>query len=166
MLEIERKYAPATVCQWDELLRIAGAGAGDIRKVDMNTVYYDTPDLALRRARLMLRLRSENGQVVCCLKCPSAQRDARLELECNAQTIDDGVRALLAHADLPETARELLALPLAPMCSAAFVRHETHCTLHDVGFTLCFDRGSVSAAQKSEDICEIEIDYKIRRAHV
>ena len=43
---------------------------GPFTEIAMNTVYYDTPDGALRPRHWTLRRRMENGTPVCTLKIP------------------------------------------------------------------------------------------------
>ena len=77
-----------------------GSGAGEKRVIAMDSSYYDSPCHGLSAAGYTLRMRSENGERVCCVKYGHA-KDAsglfrRAEYECAADSIEEGARKLAA----------------------------------------------------------------------
>ncbi|NCB04152.1 MAG: CYTH domain-containing protein [Clostridia bacterium] len=160
-MEIEYKLAPAPRERFEAVLR-DGALNGHLsppRTLLLHAVYYDTPDCALARAHIMLRLRTENGVGVCTVKAPSGLQHARLEYERPARTAADGVRALLDSGELPEfVAQALRSGAFAPCGEARFTRTVHTLTMPDFSCEVCGDYGTLSACGRSEPVCELELE--------
>ena len=63
-LELEFKYALTGPGQLEELRQELEKAFGPWEAVEMETVYYDTPDQALAARHWTLRVRQENGRPV------------------------------------------------------------------------------------------------------
>src|SRR5436309_1356432 len=81
--EVELKF----VCAPDALGAIlAAAPAGDEREAELISVYFDTPDQALRKAGVSLRVRESEGRRVQTLKRGEGMaREALAQIAANAQ---------------------------------------------------------------------------------
>lgn len=79
-LELEFKYALTGPGQLEELRQELEKAFGPWEAVEMETVYYDTPDQALAARHWTLRVRQENGRPVLTVKTPGPGR-ARGEWE-------------------------------------------------------------------------------------
>lgn len=133
-VEIERKY------EVDAGLTLAGladvAELGEPRVLHLTAVYVDTPDLALRRAGVVLRRRTGGRDDGWHLKLP-AVGDARVEL------------SELADGHVPASLRGRLAeligeAPLVPVAELDTVREElTVAPRGEVVARVCLDRVSV-----------------------
>lgn len=69
-LELEFKYALTGPGQLEELRQELEKAFGPWEAVEMETVYYDTPDQALAARHWTLRVRQENGRPVLTVKTP------------------------------------------------------------------------------------------------
>ena len=131
---------------------------GDFTAISMETVYYDTPDLALSRRRWTLRRRYENGTAVCTLKTPAGGFSRNeLELEC-----DDLSCAIdyFCENGAPEDFRQLIAEGLIAVCGAKFHRTAISVELENASVELALDSGILTGGQKSIPLCEVEVELK------
>lgn len=155
---------------------------GTPERIGMDAEYFDTPDRRLRAASVTLRLRRETRddaraihgactETVCCVKLPAPEEDAgiqaglrrRLEFECAADTVEEGVRRLLGQGLPREPLENALGEPpeLAlreGLCVSAVVRYtRLTCTVRGAGgsYTVCLDRGVLG----KEDFMELEIEH-------
>lgn len=110
-------------------------------------------------------------ETVCCVKLPAPEEDAgiqaglrrRLEFECAADTVEEGVRRLLGQGLPREPLENALGEPpeLAlreGLCVSAVVRYtRLTCTVRGAGgsYTVCLDRGVLG----KEDFMELEIEH-------
>ena len=110
-------------------------------------------------------------ETVCCVKLPAPEEDAgiqaglrrRLEFECAADTVEEGVRRLLGEGLPREPLENALGEPpeLAlreGLCVSAVVRYtRLTCTVRGAGgsYTVCLDRGVLG----KEDFMELEIEH-------
>ena len=161
-MEREFKWT-AGRADFDRLCAVLSA-AGPAVRLDMQAVYYDTPDRMLRDQRIGLRLRRENGAGVCCMKLRSAEAanglHAHAEYECPAETLAQGLRALPAQGADPALCAALAAAPLAPVCRVDFVRTAQLVSLPGCTAELSFDAGTLAAGAASAPLSEIELEYK------
>ena len=110
-------------------------------------------------------------ETVCCVKLPAPEEDAgiqaglrrRLEFECAADTVEEGVRRLLGQGLPREPLENAFGEPpeLAlreGLCVSAVVRYtRLTCTVRGAGgsYTVCLDRGVLG----TEDFMELEIEH-------
>lgn len=149
--EYERKYR----CPAEAFAGIRAA-YGPFREIRMETTYFDTPGLALRRRKWMLRIRRENGLAVCTLKTPLPD-GSRGEWECEAADIRSGIQALLALGCPAELAG---AKDLVPVCGARFLRLAAELPWGGSRLELALDSGAFLAGERSAPFSEAEIELK------
>ncbi len=159
-MEIEIKLGPLTEEQGEAIFcdkqRLPGDDAG--RDICMETTYFDDPQGSFKARRQTLRLRREDEVTLCTFKTALSGL-ARLELEAEAATIEQGAVLLARHPELPEDARvSLLAGRFAPVCGARFTRSTRRCAVEGAVFDLCFDRGALFRGQVCAPLCEVELE--------
>ncbi len=188
-MEMEYKYRVPDIDTF-RALTDAIFSLGTPERIGMDAEYFDTPDRRLRAASVTLRLRRETRvprdaramdgacaadggctETVCCVKLPAPEEDAgiqaglrrRLEFECAADTVEEGVRRLLGQGLPREPLENALGEPpeLAlreGLCVSAVVRYtRLTCTVRGAGgsYTVCLDRGVLG----KEDFMELEIEH-------
>ena len=151
--EFELKFAATETVQ----ARIR-ATYGPWTRIHMETTYFDTADGALSAHRMTLRLRKENQRCVCTLKTPLPD-GSRGEWECDAEDIQQGIRALIA-AGAPKLLAELTARGVQPSCGAKFIRDTARIPTADGMAELALDSGVLLGGGKQRPLCEIEVERK------
>ena len=125
--------------------------------LQMETVYYDTPDGALSAKHYTLRKRLENGVSVCTLKTPAKQGRNEWETECD--NIQDAV-PVLCKLGGPEELSSLTQAGLVPVCSAKFTRIAKTVQLPDAVVELALDQGVLTGGDKALPFYEVEAELK------
>ncbi len=125
--------------------------------LQMETVYYDTPDGALSAKQYTLRKRLENGVSVCTLKTPAKQGRNEWETECD--NIQDAIPALCKLGG-PEELSSLTRSGLMPVCGAKFTRIAKTVQLPDAVVELALDRGVLTGGDKALPFYEVEAELK------
>ena len=164
-MEIEFKYrVPAALFDTladDEALRDAVA-------IDMDARYFDTPTRMLRGSSVTLRLRRETpqgepGAMICCVKMNAPGGDGqdaalrrRLEYECEAQSVEEALPALLAQGMPPDPVRTALTEGLTVSARVSYTRLEALIRADGASYTVCLDRGILGR----EAFSELEIEHK------
>ena len=132
--------------------------AGEEARIRMRTVYYDDALQRLSAGHFTLRLRQENELSVCTFKTP-AKGFARVEVECEAQTVEAGAAILAEHPQLPREAADILRDgTFLPRCGARFLRRTRLCRVGDTTFHLCLDEGVLENGARSLPLCELELE--------
>ena len=131
---------------------------GDFTAISMETVYYDTPDLALSRRRWTLRRRYENGTAVCTLKTP-APEGSRGEWELPCDSLREAVPEL-CKLGAPEELLTLTADALQVTCGARFTRLAKTIPLPDAILELALDQGVLIGGGKEAPFAEVEAELK------
>lgn len=139
---------------------------GDIQRIAMCAVYYDTADHLVAHHHGGLRLRTENDRTVCCLKLP-AQSPAgqalknREEYECSAPDIHTGLRLLPERTGAPEgLCRQIAQGDLQELGRTEFTRQVVLLTHEHCEAELSFDIGRITHGDQQLPISEIELEYK------
>ena len=134
----------------------------------MYSVYYDTPDLDLKKDGVALRLRREGKRWVQTLKGAGrveAGLHQRVELEKRVPA--QLLRLPRARRVRPERSirRSRPRAVLQPVFTADYTRTSRHLA-PDAGsdIELCFDVGTISAGEASAPISEVELELQVRRA--
>lgn len=159
-MEIELKLGPAAkdvaLALYNDTDLLPPAGAEEV--IPMKTVYYDTPARTFAARKETLRLRQEGGSTVCCFKT-ALQGLSRLEVEREAETVEEGAAQLSTLAELPpEAAAALKTGVFVPVCGAAFTRRTRLCRAEGALFHLCLDEGRLLKGALSAPLCEIELE--------
>jgi inorganic triphosphatase YgiF len=151
--EIELKF----LCEPRDLAKLmAAAPAGEDQTRDLVSVYFDTPDNALRKKGASLRVRHAAGRRVQTLK--RGDGITREEHEAEIQ------------ADTPEFAKGPLRklLPrggeaLRPVFEVHVVRRQRLLRQGSTTIELAADEGDVRAGDRSAAICELELELQSGR---
>ena len=151
--EFELKYAAT-----EEALAAMAAAFGPGRYIRMETAYFDTPDGALSRRHMTLRLRRENEETVCTLKTPLPD-GSRGEWECPATDLTAGIDALLALG-APAELKSLTQRDLMVVCGARFTRQAIDLPTADGLAELALDQGVLLGGGKEIPLHEAELELK------
>lgn len=159
-MEIEIKLGPLTMQQVGDIFcdikRLPVNGPA--RAIKMQTTYFDTPEGFFRQNKQTLRLRQEDDLFVCTFKS-AAEGISRLELDCQAKTIEEGAALLATRPELPENARRALTGgAFVATCGARFTRQVRLCRVEDTTFELCADMGRLFNGQRTQELREIELE--------
>lgn len=164
-MEIEVKYqaSPEQVeLLWQSPL--LAPWLGESRRTEMEAAYYDTSEGACQAAGFALRLRREGAVQVCAVKGGSdPDQDGmarRIEIEKRADSLKEGIQALLADPSLPRSWRSALAGPLEPRARMTFTRRAADYRRQGLWVELCHDQGRILAGGKSAPIAECELELK------
>lgn len=151
--ELEFKYR----ADGEKLAAIRGK-YGEFSRISMETAYYDTPDMALRRRKWMLRRRYENGKSVCTLKTPLPD-GSRGEWETECGCIEEAIGKLL-ESGAPEDLLTLTAPGVAEVCAARFTRLAKTVEVGDALVELALDQGLLLGGGKELPFAEAEVELK------
>lgn len=159
-MEIEIKLGPLTAPQAEKLFADTRRlpPDGSVRTIRMQTAYFDTPEGHFGHARQTLRLRQEDDRRVCTFKT-ALKGLSRLELECEADTIQKGAVILAADPQMPGDARQaLLDGVFLPVCGARFTRRTRPCRIGGLTLELCLDEGELFRGDCTAPLREIELE--------
>ncbi len=144
----------------DPRIKALQQGRTSVRRV--HSVYYDTPERALLRAGLALRLRSEGGRWLQTLKT-EGQATAGLHLReewewpLPGEALDFGLIAETPEAKLFRAPR--LRAKLAPVFSTEFERTRLRLGFADGSLAeLCLDSGEIRSGRRASAISEAELE--------
>ena len=137
------------------------------REKTLLATYYDTPDLWMKELHGALRLRTENGVGVCCMKLAAkGQQDgykAREEYEVQAETLEEGLRLLPGAGAPADLCQQLLESELVPTAQTDFTRHayELSCAGEHGTFSaeLAIDGGFLRNGPKEAALHELELEF-------
>ena len=135
---------------------------GPRKKTPMSALYYDTPESGCAKAGFALRLRQEGPESVCTVKGGEVQDGVarRVEIEEKADTLDQGVQALLNRSDLPENWRDVLRGPFQEKARMEFCRLSALFSREGLVVEVCRDQGRIQAGDKEAPIDEWELELK------
>jgi inorganic triphosphatase YgiF len=131
---------------------------GVVRRLE--ATYYDTPDTVLARQGASLRVRRSGKQFVQTLKLAS-QESPLQRREMEARVPDSALQ--LDALPLAELGSPFATLPdaeLAPVFTTKIRRHTHVVEFGGAAIEVAFDEGTLSAGDKVEDVCEIELELK------
>ena len=135
---------------------------GPRKKTPMSALYYDTPESGCAKAGFALRLRQEGPESVCTVKGGGVQDGVarRVEIEEKADTLEQGVQALLNRSDLPENWRDALGGPFQEKARMEFCRLSALFSREGLVVEVCRDQGRIQAGDKEAPIDEWELELK------
>lgn len=146
----------------DPRVKALQQGRASTRRV--HSVYYDTPERALLRAGLALRLRSDGGRWLQTLKTggrAAAGLHVREEWEwpLPGEALDFGLLATTPEARLFRSPR--LRAKLAPVFTTVFGRTRLRLAFADGSLAeLCLDSGQIRSGRRASAISEAEIELR------
>lgn len=151
--EFELKYQATP-----EIIGAIRAKFGDFLPIAMETTYYDTKDLALRRRKWTLRQRLENGRAVCTVKTPLPD-GSRGEWETENADLAAGVKQLCAMG-APREILDYVNQGAAPFCGAKFTRLAKSIELPGGCVELALDEGVLLGGGQELPFAEVEVELK------
>ncbi len=130
-----------------------------VSSADQSTVYFDTPDGALRKAGFSLRVRSSGGRFIQTVKPTSASAGLFSRDEWDAEvTSAEPDLARLAATPLAEQAASGSLAALTPILHSD-VRRTSWIVAEGSGrLQIDLDEGSISASGRDERFCELELE--------
>ncbi|WP_439399821.1 CHAD domain-containing protein [Bradyrhizobium sp. PMVTL-01] len=129
-------------------------------KKRLKSIYYDTPERALRRAGLSLRVRQSGTRFVQTVKTDAADDPLRRgEWEASVPSLDPD--PALAMPFIPEKLRgQLETQPLEAVFTADIHRHTRMVDLPSGTVEIAFDQGHLTAGDRLLPVSEIELEFK------
>ncbi len=124
----------------------------------MSARYFDTAMGELSARKWTLRLRQEGEKKVLTFKT-KGEGYARGEWEYEAETVEHCGKTL-AGLGAPQEVETLLQAPLHEVCGAEFTRRVTLVHHGESTLELSCDLGRLYKGEKSEPICEAEVELK------
>lgn len=153
-VEFELKYRASEKIQKTVIERSQGPWL----MITMETTYYDTPDGALEKLHYTLRRRLENGVSVCTVKTPMPGIGrGEWEIQCNS--ITEAIPEL-CKLGAPDNLLTLTAQGVQPVCGARFTRRAVQMRCGSSDLELALDSGELFAGDKTQPLCEIEVELK------
>lgn len=153
--ELKFEIEPAAADLLHETLELAALG----EEVMLKSVYYDTPDEALRGRGVALRVRDDGRKRVQTVKQATARAFERGEWECEIE----GPAPDLAAAQgtpLAEILDRADADGLKPAFQVTVERARRDLAVDGGVVEVALDRGAVSAGDCGAPICELELELK------
>ena len=151
--EFELKYQ-ATL----EIIGSIRGKFGEFTPISMETTYYDTEDLSLRKRKWTLRQRLENGRAVCTVKTPLPD-GSRGEWEVENPDLTAGVKQLCAMG-APGEILNYVNQGVVPFCGARFTRLAKAIQLADGTVELALDQGVLLGGGQELPFAEVEVELK------
>ena len=147
--EIELKFTCAPA---DLGAVLAAAPAGDDATAELISVYFDTPDLALKKAGASLRVRESGGRRVQTLK-----RGDGLAREEHEAAIE-GLAPDPKLGPLPKLVPDGAALK--PAFNVRVLRRQRRVRHEGAEIEIALDQGEVAGGRRRSPICEVELELK------
>ena len=151
--EFELKYQATP-----ETIAAIQAKFGEFTPISMETTYFDTEDLALRKRKWTLRRRLENGKSGCTVKTPLPD-GSRGEWETESTDLAAGVEALCAMG-APKEISDYVNQGVTPFCGAKFTRLAKTIALPGGSVELALDEGILLGGGRELPFAEVEVELK------
>jgi inorganic triphosphatase YgiF len=131
---------------------LAAAPAGDDESRELISVYFDTPDLALQKAGVSLRVRESKGTRVQTVKRGEGMSREEHEAAITGEEPDPELGPLQTH--LPEGGR------IVPAYTLRVTRRQRTFHYRGAEIELALDQGEVTDGTGRSPICEVELELK------
>jgi triphosphatase len=161
--EIELKYVFTKPCSYEQVFslpEIAGI-SGEVREIEMHTIYYDTADFRLSSQGISIRLRRENEKGVVTVKTALGGEGAlslRGEWQVPAGDLFEAIPALV-NAGAPELLLHIKPAEMIERARVQFVRHEAAlCIKPGFSATISLDEGHFLKNGREMPFSELEIE--------
>lgn len=155
-MEREFKWS-ASRADFDAICARYAEQLGTPAVIQMDAVYYDTPDRTLRAQRIGMRLRQENGASIFCVKTGGKVVNGlhtHAEYEYPASTLAEGLDRLPAELSM------LRRDDYVPICGTHIRRTAVVLTAADFTAELTFDEGTLEGGAHRAPLSEIECEQK------
>jgi inorganic triphosphatase YgiF len=160
--EIEVKLAirPEDAVRLQARPSLDGAASGDVARRHLVSVYFDTPDLGLRRNGVSLRVRRIDGRFVQSVKREGSSALGRFECEDEIAGARPDV-ACVAEADI-QALFEKIGAPdsLKPLFTTDIERTTWMLDIDGTSIECALDRGHIRCGRRRLPVCEIELELK------
>ncbi|MEA4839245.1 MAG: CHAD domain-containing protein [Rhodospirillaceae bacterium] len=125
------------------------------------SLYFDTPELALLHRRIALRIRHAGGARIQTVKTAAGAGGwTRGEWENPVESDTPDLAAIAAPDIRALLTQESIGGSLAPIFSTEISRTRLHLVFPDGVVELALDEGRIAAGQKTEPVCEAELELK------
>lgn len=155
-MEREFKWT-ATRADFDAICARYAGSLSMLTVMQMDAVYFDTPDRTLRAQKIGMRLRQEDGESVFCVKTGGTVVNglhSHAEYEYPSETLAEGL------AQLPDELSMLREGDYQSVCSTHIRRTAALLTLPGFTAELTFDEGELEGNGKRAPLAEIECEQK------
>lgn len=152
------KVAPATL--WSRLVGL-GEGVGAAKTRTLRSIYYDTPDHALRNASIALRMRRDGRRWIQTVKTGRLRSRGFSQVGEIETPASGGRLCIEAIADAVVRDAVLACVgdaPLQPVCETFIRRTTREVSLGATRAEIAVDVGTISANGRSAEIEEVEIE--------
>lgn len=165
MQEIELKFKLAEGTDVQDFLEDALLSdwmvPGTDEQVEMEAVYYDTPQRLLQKNHVAFRVRKENGDYVATLKWNSlSENGLSIRNECNIEVSSANPDLSVFRSDIDES--DLLPLlnhtELEPTITTRYLRRKVALDYEGSVLELAVDAGGIYAAGRKASISELEVE--------
>ncbi|WP_342643137.1 CHAD domain-containing protein [Rhodoligotrophos ferricapiens] len=143
----------------EELAAVEGLFAQD-PPAEVESTYFDTPDLLLRQHGIQVRVRRDGDALLQTVKLPDDQGSALTRAEHEIPIKRPTLKLDHLLSAIPEALREeIAASELSPIFTTRFIRRR-HRAGPDGVVELAFDRGEITRGDQQVPILEVEAELK------
>jgi triphosphatase len=161
-IELTLRLRPDDVPKLLEAPALAALRAGKARARSLHSTYFDTPDLALKRARAVIRVRRVGRRFVQTVKAappPDGASIVRREWERDLSRPVPDLSGLAAIKELGDVLGDAAVLQaLRPIFTTDFKRITIPLRIGRSDIELAIDRGEIRVDGARAPICEIELE--------
>lgn len=162
-MEIELKLQVAARSAWDALAAFVRARGEAAPPLEMEALYFDTPQADLRRARLAYRVRREGTRWVATLKGGGSSAGGLHRRSEWNRPAAGAQPDLSLFADVLDGSAALSAAELRPVVRTIFVRQAVLVQCEGATLEAALDCGAIEAGGRSAPILEVELELKAGR---
>lgn len=161
-IELTLRLQPGDAARLIDAPALAALRAGPARERTLASTYFDTPDLALKRARTVIRVRKVGRRYVQTVKTAPAADDASIVRHEWERMLDGPTPDLSGLAETKELRAafgdESIARALRPIFVTEFKRTTIPLRIGRSDVELAIDRGEIRVDGAAAPICEIELE--------
>jgi len=159
--ELKLRVPPASLRQLSSHRLLRGGASPVVKK--LQTTYFDTPDSALRRQGLTLRVRRDGQRWIQAVKDAGTVRGGlhrRLEIEIEVAGPFPDCSQIIHEGPLEVFASSELRAQLTPVFVTRFNRRSRWINFEDAVVEASIDRGEIRCGDQVEPIAELELEVK------
>lgn len=165
MKEIELKYRLDGPAVGKKILEDSFVGnlvvSGTEEDLEMEAVYYDTPDRRLSKRKVAYRVRKENDEYVATVKWSSCGKGGlSVRNECNIEVGSEIPDLTVFRSDIDDS--EILELLddsiLEPILITRYLRRKAALEYENTVAEIAVDVGEIVVGEKTAPICELELE--------